>query len=73
MIIARRVSIVQKNGFRCNYSHVTSLKNVQVDDKQFFYIIGEKDDPSGCRMNSYDKYEVKDLELMQVDFYVPPV
>lgn len=66
-IIAKRVTIVQKNGTRIDFTHVTSI---QACDHEL-WIIGETDDKDGMRVVVNRQYRIADLNLTQIDWYIP--
>lgn len=69
-ILAKRVSVLAKSGKRIDFTHVTKI----VVSYNVLCIDGETDgetDGAYTRINVEANYRVKDLELMQVDFYIP--
>jgi len=71
MIIAKRLSIFQKNtSSRIDYTHVERLETKD----GFLYITGETDIALyNMRGIVHDKYFIKDLEHMYVDWYIPKI
>jgi hypothetical protein len=71
-IFARKVIMVHKNGHRDDYTHVTEFK-VYKDAKlgHTINIKGEIDDVDGTRINTVDKFPVKDVSVTIIDWYIP--
>lgn len=76
-IFARKLTIIQKNGLRFDYTHVTELKVYNPlprmsETEPHLYITGETDDVAGGRCITIDKYPIKDLQMTIIDWYIPP-
>lgn len=70
MIIAKKLSVIEKLGTRTDYTHVTQVYTLG----NFLTITAERDDlreNSAGRVNITDRYLIAGLETMMVDFYVP--
>lgn len=78
-IFARKVTVLHKNGFRTDYTHVTELKVYnplpRVENRDIepsLLIKGETDDTFGMRHNVIDRLPIKDLQMTIIDWYIPP-
>lgn len=76
-IFARHVTVLHKNGFRTDYTHVIELRvhnptprNSEIEP--LLLIKGEMDDIAGGRCNVIDKLPIKDLAMTIIDWYIPP-
>lgn len=77
-IFARKITVLHKNGFRTDYTHVTEFKihnpipRMNSDIEPSLLIKGETDDVAGDRCNVVDKLPIKDLQMTIIDWYIPP-
>lgn len=74
MIIAKKLSVIEKLGTRTDYTHVTQVYTLG----NFLTITAERNDHredrtslNQSRINVTDKFLISGLETMMVDFYVP--
>lgn len=75
-IFARKLTIIQKNGLRFDYTHVTELRVYnptprRSETEPYLLIKGETDDVANGRCIAVDKYPIKDLQMTIVDWYIP--
>ena len=66
-IFAKKIILIQKNGYRIDYTHVTRF---EVVDK-ILYITGEGLDLFKMPENIYDKIPTKDIQIVIIDFHEP--
>lgn len=66
-IIAKRVTIIKKDGTRIDLTHVTMFRAMGYE----LWISGETDDDDGMREVVHKQYRIKDLQLTQIDWYIP--
>ena len=75
-IFARHVTVLHRNGYRTDYTHVTELKvhnplPRKGRDEPMLLIKGEIDDVAGGRCNTVDKLPIKDLHMTIIDWHIP--
>lgn len=75
-IFARKVTVLHKNGFRTDYTHVTEFRihnplPRMEDHEPNLVIKGEVDDVTGGRCNTVDRLPIKDLHMTIIDWYIP--
>lgn len=71
MIIAKKVRVIQKNGFIKRYANIEEIKTYIDNDTNFLYIRGENDDEFGMRRMVHDKFIIRDILVMDVEFHIP--
>lgn len=73
MIIAKKVRIIQKNGMMKQYTHVEEIKTYNEINTglPLLYIRGENDDEFGMRRMVHDRFIIKDILVMDVEFHIP--
>jgi len=69
MIIARRLTIIQKNGMRFDFTHIEEITTLD----NTLFIKGETDDVANGRVKTHDRFPIEHLEHMYVDWYIPKV
>lgn len=77
-IFAKRVTVLHKNGYRQEYTHVVEFKvgnpipKMHEEIEPYLMISGEIEDPIGqMRCNTVDKIPIKDLHTTIIDWYIP--
>lgn len=70
-IFAKKLKIIYKSGVTLDYTHVTHLCVGVEKDNSYLYITGEISDASGMCKITYDKHQIRDINLMTTEFYVP--
>lgn len=72
-IIARVLTVIQKNGNVLKYTHVTDFGtyNDAVTGQPTYYISGETEDVDGSRCKVVEHHPIADLTLSIAEFYIP--
>lgn len=68
MIIAKRLRIIYKTGRIFEYTHVVAIATLG----ESISVKGERDDKE-MRKNITDTHMIKNLIVMDIDFYIPQV
>lgn len=67
MIIAKKLIVIQSNGKKIEYTHVTQIYAMGVH----LTITGETDDVDGSRIVVTEKYIIDMLVLTHIEWYAP--
>jgi len=68
-IFAKKVKLIQHNGFTVDYTHVTHF--CVAPSVKLLYITGETLDSFGMPRISHDNYHIKDINLTIIEWYEP--
>lgn len=66
-ILAKRVTIIKKDGTRIDFTHVTMFRAMGYE----LWISGETDDEYGTRIVVHRQYLIRNLHLTEIDWHIP--
>lgn len=75
--IFAKVTVLHKNGFRTDYTHVTEFKvynplpRIHPEYEPYILIKGESLDSFDMPQSILDKLPVKDLQMTIIDWHIP--